>query len=362
MPRDTLRVFVSSTAEDLAEHRQAVRDAAQGLDFLPIMHEYWAAGGNPPLESCMERVDEADVLVVIVAHRYGWVPPGQDKSITWLEVQRARERDVPVLPFLLAENADWPAARYEHHRIQQAAGDPGFAALLAEVGRNVQGLKAFKAELEASEVRATFTSSEDLRGKVLHALVAWRDRHGESSGDLTERSRYLDWLRRECETVELLGLDLKDAQNVRLGQVYVLAVTPARAEKKDEDRPFERERHDLLLHLLGEASLYVPGAPGAGKSTFCRWLALVTASGSVPRHPIPPTEDYMEILPEDLQGRFPILCPLRQWSGEPECLTGNGRWTRKRLEDALACWLDATTRGGSPGPPSAASWPPAACC
>ena len=40
-----------------------------------------------------DTVAEADVLVLIVAHRYGWVPPdqegGEDKSITWLDLSSA---------------------------------------------------------------------------------------------------------------------------------------------------------------------------------------------------------------------------------------------------------------------------------
>ena len=39
------------------------------------MMEYWRAGGKrPPLDACLAKVDDADVVVVIVSHRYGWVP------------------------------------------------------------------------------------------------------------------------------------------------------------------------------------------------------------------------------------------------------------------------------------------------
>ena len=57
-------------------------------------------------------------------------------------------------------------------------------------------------------------------------------------------------------------------------------------DKRDERMAeFGREqRHNLLLHRLGEESLYVPGGPGAGKSTFCRWLVLAVASGFLPAH------------------------------------------------------------------------------
>jgi formylglycine-generating enzyme required for sulfatase activity len=102
----------------------------------------------------------------------------------------------------------------------------------------------------------------------------------------------------------------------------------------------------LLLHRLGEASLYVPGAPGAGKSTFCRWVALVLASGAVPPHPIAADEAFEERFPDALRGRLPLLCRLREWAGQTKCIEGNGSWTRAQLEESLACWIATVKPGG----------------
>ena len=92
----TPKVFISSTAEDLKECRVAAREAVGRPGFVPVMQEYFVASGeHPPLEACLRKVSETDVLVVIVARRYGWVPPDQAKggrkSITWLECERAAE-------------------------------------------------------------------------------------------------------------------------------------------------------------------------------------------------------------------------------------------------------------------------------
>jgi Domain of unknown function (DUF4062) len=71
-------VFVSSTSEDLKPYRAAARDAAIDAGCLPRMMEYFAASGDrPPLDACVAKVSEGDVLVVLVAHRFGWVPPAQ---------------------------------------------------------------------------------------------------------------------------------------------------------------------------------------------------------------------------------------------------------------------------------------------
>ena len=93
MGRNVPAVFISSTVEDLKAYRTAARDAALRAECLPKMQEYWAARDNPPLATCLARVAEADVLVVVVAHRFGWVPDDQPekgrkvKSITWGELR-----------------------------------------------------------------------------------------------------------------------------------------------------------------------------------------------------------------------------------------------------------------------------------
>ena len=74
-------------------YRQKAYDAANGAGFSADRHENWPATGGLPLDECLKRVSKADVLVVIIAHRYGWVPPeqgvGEYKGITWLECEEA---------------------------------------------------------------------------------------------------------------------------------------------------------------------------------------------------------------------------------------------------------------------------------
>jgi Domain of unknown function (DUF4062) len=64
-------VFISSTSEDLKPYRAAARDAAIGAGLLPRMMEHFVATGGPSLPECLRKVSEADVVVAIVAHRYG---------------------------------------------------------------------------------------------------------------------------------------------------------------------------------------------------------------------------------------------------------------------------------------------------
>jgi hypothetical protein len=73
--RPVLRIFISSTAVDLLDYRGKVRDAVLRLEDLPIaMETFSALSGQPPGE-CMRMAAQADAMVCIVAHRYGYVPP-----------------------------------------------------------------------------------------------------------------------------------------------------------------------------------------------------------------------------------------------------------------------------------------------
>jgi hypothetical protein len=79
------------------------------------MMEYFVASGqHPPLNECLARVSDCDVLICIVAHRYGWIPEDQqgdrkDRSIVWLECEQAVREGKEILVFVADERADWPA-------------------------------------------------------------------------------------------------------------------------------------------------------------------------------------------------------------------------------------------------------------
>lgn len=299
---EAVRVFVSSTAEDLKPYRDAARDAAIGADMLLTMMEYFvAAGDKPPLDFCLSKVSEADLLVVIVAHRYGWVPPDQSwdahKSITWLECERAAAEGKEVLAFLLDEKQPWPAESGEAHRLTAAIqNDSATEDLFREVKRNVACLKDFKAWLNSRGIRATFTTPHDLRGRVSDALQDWRRRHsgaGTSGKPPTSRSdptAYLRDLLTKTSFIDIRGLQVGKGQAHRfpIEDLYIsLTTTRAgtgtddararRGKRLDSEEEIElgvRESRDVPLHAaLQNDRLVVIGDPGAGKTTFLRRIA-----------------------------------------------------------------------------------------
>jgi hypothetical protein len=108
-----LRVFISYTGDDLKTYADTVAGVVTRLQWVPIYHQNWVSSGRPTVSGCLQMVQSCDILVVLVAHRYGWVPPIEEggdgkKSITWMEVDHARQLSIPVLPYLIdEENYPW---------------------------------------------------------------------------------------------------------------------------------------------------------------------------------------------------------------------------------------------------------------
>src|SRR5690349_13700527 len=115
-PNRDLRVFVSSTSEDLKDYRAVARLVILDQGWTPVMMEHFGAVAQPSLEACRQRVTGCDLVLLIVGYRRGWVPSvdqggnGRD-SITALELACARENKTPVLALLAAPN--WPGDLWE---------------------------------------------------------------------------------------------------------------------------------------------------------------------------------------------------------------------------------------------------------
>jgi len=70
-----LRVYLSSTYEDLKGYREAVFAglAKAGLDVVRM--EDYAAADERPLDLCLRDVAQSDIYVGLYAWRYGYIPP-----------------------------------------------------------------------------------------------------------------------------------------------------------------------------------------------------------------------------------------------------------------------------------------------
>ena len=149
------------------------------------MFEYNPSRGDvPSYPECMRRADEADVIVVLGAHWYGWVPEdqpaGEDgpgrKSITWLEAERAWASGKEVLGFVVETDVKaWPHKTEMDVLTDYSA--PDYQSKSAEYPRRMALLAQFKKEISRYQ-RNSFRSEDDLAAKVTPSLSDWRERHG----------------------------------------------------------------------------------------------------------------------------------------------------------------------------------------
>lgn len=98
-----MRVMISSTALDLPEQRKEVMDACQRQSMFPVMMEHLPAG-DEAISASLKMVDSAEIYLGVIAFRYGYVPPGHDISITGTEYNRAVERGIPHLIYLIHQD------------------------------------------------------------------------------------------------------------------------------------------------------------------------------------------------------------------------------------------------------------------
>jgi hypothetical protein len=95
------KVYVSSTIADLRQERRAVMDWLVAAGHQPV-HSY-LAGSDTVRDSCLEDVDACDLYVLIMGHRYGFQPAGDNPeglSITQLEFRRAGQSGIPRVALL----------------------------------------------------------------------------------------------------------------------------------------------------------------------------------------------------------------------------------------------------------------------
>jgi hypothetical protein len=98
-PDQRVRVFVSSTLEELADERRAVSRAISALRLAPVMFEL-GAQPHPPQEVYRAYLAQSDVFIGLYWQRYGWIGPGM--KISGLEDEFDLSRELPQLLYIKA--------------------------------------------------------------------------------------------------------------------------------------------------------------------------------------------------------------------------------------------------------------------
>jgi len=157
MPR-ALRIFISSTMQDLANERDEVRRRLIEFNFEPVNAEGLLPTGQGSWDRIAGEIVSSDLFVVILGDTYGWIPPSGPmhnlgKSVTELEFLEANARGLPVFVFSKRLSAHMDATSEDSRRRE-----------------------AFRSEVESWDggyFRTDFELASELANKVGRALVAF---------------------------------------------------------------------------------------------------------------------------------------------------------------------------------------------
>jgi WD40 repeat protein len=158
-----LRVYLSSTFEDLKEYRAAVFAALEkgGLDVARM--EAYTAADERPLDLCLRDVAQSEIYVGLFAWRYGYEPPADHgnplaQSITDLEYRRAEAAKLRKLLFFAHPDtkAGWPE-RFK----DEVTGD----------GERGEKLNRFRKEVGTEKTGSFFRTPDELATLVLASIM-----------------------------------------------------------------------------------------------------------------------------------------------------------------------------------------------
>jgi predicted ATPase len=114
-PDQRLRVFVSSTLQELSAERAAVSEAVRAIRLTPVMFEL-GARPHPPRDLYRAYLAQSDVFVGIYWQRYGWVAPSE--TISGLEDEYLLSGPMPKLIYIKRGDAREPRLAELIKRIQ----------------------------------------------------------------------------------------------------------------------------------------------------------------------------------------------------------------------------------------------------
>jgi len=150
-----MRVFLSSTYEDLAAHRQSV-ELSLSISGIPYnAMEHFGAVPTPPLKTCLDVVKASDVFLGVIGVRYGSSPGKAVLSYSEREYRGAKAAKLPILMFLID--------------MRNAAVAPHFVS--GESPEQQRRLAEFKKRAKAGHTVTYFTTPEDLARVVLASLI-----------------------------------------------------------------------------------------------------------------------------------------------------------------------------------------------
>jgi hypothetical protein len=162
-------VMVSSTFEDLSEHRSALIKAIKGQGLTDVaMENDSAKAGVDLIDSSLQMVRDSAAYVGIISHKYGQIPKcpkrnPKNLSITELEFDEAQKLNRPILLFIMGDK----------HQVT-----PGNVETNASRRKKLSDFRARAKKMtpdsHVHRIYATFESLEEFRAQAIQAVANLR--------------------------------------------------------------------------------------------------------------------------------------------------------------------------------------------
>jgi predicted ATPase len=186
-PDQRLRVFVSSTLQELAAERQGVRAAVERLRLVPVMFEL-GARPHPPKQVYRSYLAQSQIFVGVYWQSYGWIAPGE--QVSGLEDEYLASAGMPRLIYVKS-----PAPEREPRLTELLAGIRADGDVSYQRFSDAAELQALVENDLAVLMSERFESASSLGGVAAEASLAGtlpvpgtplvgRDREMAAVGDL----------------------------------------------------------------------------------------------------------------------------------------------------------------------------------
>jgi len=260
------KAFVSSTYLDLKDHRAHVIKALRKSGFFVDPMEDWTADTQEPKEFSQERVDGCDLCILLVAFRRGHVPKDETKSFTQLEIEAAKKAKIDILVYILDEDAPWP------RKFDELDKDQEIKKWRDELKEH-KGVGFFKLDPQTIEIAPALTRWIAFKNQV-------SGQEPEKTNGTNDPRRYLEWLNKECGSVDIRGLQVSGnkAHRFDIEELYTpLYTVGGEIEKDDKNQAgLEIDRRKVNLDdVVKSKHTVIIGNPGSGKSTFLRHVTAI---------------------------------------------------------------------------------------
>jgi hypothetical protein len=136
---------------DLKEERAAVTWEVLNARHIPVGMENFSAANDRGWKTITNVIDNSDYYVLILAGKYGSIDKETDKSWTQREYEYAVEKNLPVLAFIREDSSIT-------------------ANMIEKTPKKKKKLEDFKNTIIKTHLKANWTSADDLKSKVVHAL------------------------------------------------------------------------------------------------------------------------------------------------------------------------------------------------